>query len=128
MASNEDALLVDEVMSVEDVKEVLDFVLALAVAIEKVWEDKKVGVTDIAHLMPVLMAVPKAIGNIAAVPGQLVKMSDEQRAALVAHAKSELNLDNDVVEVLVEQAIEIGLGIAGLIALMVSLRSVPANA
>lgn len=100
----------------KEIKEVLDFVIPLAVAIEKAGEDGMVSLSDALLFVPAIIKAPAAFGDAAKIPAELTDLDDGEKAALVAYAKASLDLADDGLEEKLEMALEIGLNLAKLVA------------
>lgn len=103
----------------DDVKEVVDFTVALGNFIGAVLEDGKLGVSDLAIVVsqgPSLVSK----GSAAIEGADNLKIADmlsaEERAALVARVKEGLDLPQDAIEEKIESFIEAVAGIVSFIA------------
>lgn len=100
---------------IKETKEVLDFVFALVTALSKSLDDGKLDLTDALEFLPSLTKAGAAFSDMSLIPAEMADLSDEERQALVAYAKANLDLPDDNLEKNLELAIEVGLYLGQLI-------------
>lgn len=90
-----------------ELKELLAFGFKLQKAILSSLEDGKVNVLiDAPKFLPALLAAPKAFGGINLVSRELLDLTDEERAELVAFVSDEFDISNDQLEFLIEDTLD----------------------
>lgn len=101
---------------IKETKEVLDFVVSLAGALASGLEDGKLELVDALGFLPALTKAPAAFGDVSKVPAEFKDMSDEERQALLAYAKAELDFSDDELEQKVELGLQVALYLGQLVA------------
>ena len=96
----------------KETQDVVICVAKLAVATDKTVHDAMAGsaniIAEIANFVPVLIAVPAAISNCQQIPAEIANASAQDKADLVARAKTELGAMPDAAVVaLIDQALDI---------------------
>ncbi len=95
----------------KETKELVHFVVALANAVDKTLEDKKVSYADLPHFINAFMKAPEAFAGVDKVKSEWDSGSPELRQLLVNEIKQELDLKNDKTEEVIEGSIKIVLEI-----------------
>ena len=92
---------------IKETKEVATFVTSVAEAIYEASKDGWSWADYIHFIKPLGDAVP-ALAGITEVPAELEDLTDEEVVELVEHIKTEFDIDHELAEALVEDALEIG--------------------
>ena len=86
-------------MDIKETKEMVDFVIGLASAVNKSMADGKIDFADAGYLMAAMMVAGPAFGGAVAIPAELKDLSEAEAAELFAHVKEKLQLSGRVDEV-----------------------------
>lgn len=100
---------------VQELGEVISCFAAFANASGKSLEDGKMGLTDIAYLMPALLKLPAAVEGFSAVGAELKDLDEVELEALKEQLKVELDLPQDSIEAAIEGAAEVAVRIVKLV-------------
>jgi len=94
-------------VGIKETKEVATFITSLA---EGIYEAQKGGWSwsDYIHFIKPLGDALPALDGITEVPAELEDLTDEEVAELVEHLKAEFDIDQELAEALVEDALEVG--------------------
>lgn len=98
---------------IKELKELVVFIGAFASAADKATQDG-LGVEDIAHFVPSLMLAPEAFKGIDAAKLEVTNLDEAELLELKNAFATELDLVDDQLEGLVEEALTIGLQLYGL--------------
>jgi hypothetical protein len=100
---------------IENLKNFLHFPISLAIAGEKAMADGKIDVLDLPHivgpvskLFPMLQAFPHC-------PNELKDLNEAEEKEIQEWAKKEFNLSNDGLEIIIEEAFRVAVGLAKLV-------------
>lgn len=97
----------NEVLGINETKEVLNFGFDLLEAIIKSLEDKKFSiVTDAPRFVPVIFTAAKAFSGIELVKEELKDITEEEQKELITELKKRFDLKNDNVEILIEDVLD----------------------
>lgn len=97
----------NEVLGINETKEVLNFGFDLLEAILKSLEDKKFSiVTDAPRFVPVIFSAAKAFSGIELVKEELKDITEEEQQELITELKKRFDLKNDTVEILIEDVLD----------------------
>lgn len=108
----------------KELKEVLKLGIEIQKAMSDSLEDGKINLFDITEFIPVIMAAGKAIDGIGNVRNELKNLTLEQKAELKDYVKTEFDLPNDQLEILIEDTINVMLELYELTNRWVSYRKV----
>ncbi len=100
----------------KELKEGLDFVIALTNCLGKSLADGKVDLSDALAFIPVLVKAPAAFSDLGKLPSELKELSPEDRGAILTYAKAQIDVPNDKIELYVEMALEVILQLGTLVA------------
>lgn len=92
----------------KELKELLTFVIALGESLESALADKKFEMAELALLMPALMKAGDAFTGLDKLGGEVKDLDEAEMADLVAFVKNDLDLANDNVENIIENALDLG--------------------
>jgi hypothetical protein len=90
----------------KELGEAVAFVCALASAISDAAADGKVTVADAVKLMPALYKIPSALDGLDEVVAEAKDLSGEELAELSALVKEQLDLEDDDLEAVCEEAVD----------------------
>lgn len=107
-----------ESVGIKETKELLKFVVELGLAFDKAYADKKFELHELSLLVAPMMDAGPAFEGLDKVGGELKDLTTEEAAELVAFVKDELDLQNDNLEEVIENALEVGLKVYGFIKLL----------
>ena len=99
---------------IDETKDVILFICALANAIKKSMDDGEVTLGDAMHFTPILMKIFPALNAIKLVPSELNDLQPEEKEQLINLIKDELDFNTDVEEV-IDEALDIVWSIKNLI-------------
>ena len=101
---------------VKELKDVVKFVCVLASGVAEAAADGKPTLGDVAHVMPVLYALPAAAEGLDEVPAELKDLSGDELAELSETVKEALELPSEKVEEAVEEIVDCALKLYSVIA------------
>lgn len=104
-------------VGIKETKELLKFVVEFVEAIDKSLEDGSIGFADIANLVSAMLASGPAFTDMNLIPAEMADLSGEEAIELYDYARTELNLNSEKAEEIVEASLEIGLKMYQLIQL-----------
>jgi hypothetical protein len=105
-------------MGMKETKEMVDFIIELAHAMDKSMADGKIGIEDLGHFISAMTLAGPAFADMGKIPSEMQTMTEQQSQDLIAHVKRRLTLSNAKVEQISELAVEIGLKVYQLMCLM----------
>ena len=91
----------------KETKDLVSFIIAIANAVDKSLEDKKITVTDLPHFITAFLKAPEAFAGIEKVKSEIAAMSFENKQLLIKDIEQELNLANEKTEEIIELSIKI---------------------
>lgn len=91
---------------IKELSEAVSFMCSLASAISDAAADGKVTVADAVKLMPVLYKLPSALDGLDEVVNEAKDLSSEELAELSALVKEQLDLEDDELEAVCEEAVD----------------------
>lgn len=94
-------------LGTKEIKEVLAFSIALGKGIEQSLKDDKFSLSDIPNFMGAFMKLIPAMTGLDEVKLELVAAGPEEVAELKEYVQTELDLDNDSIEELVEASLAV---------------------
>jgi len=95
----------------KETKELVSFVVALANAVDKTLEDKKVSYADLPHFISAFMKAPEAFNGVDKVKSEWLGLSPENKQQLIKEIEIELDLKSDKTEEIIESSLKIVLEI-----------------
>lgn len=101
---------------IKELSEAVRFICSLASVAVDAAADGKITIGDARHLIPLLTTVPTALDGLDEAIEEAKDLSSEELAEVVAAAKEAFDLENDVTEELVEDAIDVALKLYAIIA------------
>lgn len=101
---------------VKELSDVVKFVCTLASSVAEAAADGKVTVGDIAHILPVLYALPSAVDGLDEAVAQAKDLGADQLAELSLVVKDSLDLPDDKIEEAVEEVVDCALKLYGVVA------------
>ena len=102
-------------MAAKELKEVVQFVVAVIKAGSETMEDGRVGFGDVGVLLSAFQLAPAAFAGVATVPSELVDLSEADKAVLFAEI-AKLDLKSDTVELWAERVLKTAVTIGALVA------------
>ncbi len=116
-----------EKMGVQDLIELLDFLIALGHAVDRSLADGKMSAEDMLHLIPVMTSAGPALGGLMNVPKEIADMSAEESEMVYKHIEQKFDIANDKVEEIVETSLAVAVSIYGLVKKIMDLNKVEAD-
>lgn len=115
----------EEKMGIEELKEVLKFVIEFGEAADKALLDKKFEISELALLMGPFMLIGPAFEGLDKVGGEIKDLDEAELVELKLFVETELDLANDKVEEIIEKALAIGVQLYGFIKLFAKAPDAP---
>jgi hypothetical protein len=100
---------------IKETKELLEFIIRLGEAVDRSMEDGEIGFMDMSNLVSAMLSANAAFSDISLIPAEIKDLSKEESEELYAYVRDELDLDSDKIEMIVENALEIGMKVFQLI-------------
>lgn len=110
-------------IGIQDSKDLLIFLSRTVNAIDKTLTDGKVTITDAVYIFSPLTTVQDAISGIDNVDNELLDLTQEEVNELMDVVARELDLTNDAVETLTEEALALALTLVQFVAKVKNLRA-----
>lgn len=114
-------------VGIKETKELLEFIVRLAEALDRSLEDGDIGFMDMSNLVSAMLAANSAFTDISLVPAEMKDLTKEESEDLYAHVRDNLNFKSDKLEMVVENSLEIGMKVYQLL-LLVREQEAPAEA
>ena len=114
-------------VGIKETKELLKFIIEFVEAVDKSLEDGSLGFEDIANLVSAMLAAGPAFTDMELIPAEIANMDESKAIELYNYAQTELNLNSEKVEEIVERCLEIGLKLYQLIQLFKKESKAPAS-
>ena len=92
-------------MGIDILKKAVKVAIDFGEALDKKLADGKLTFIEAFQLIPDLRELPWAISNASIIKDELLDLTDLEKAELVQYIKDELDLENDKVESIIENAI-----------------------
>jgi len=90
---------------IKETKEVVKFGVELGEAVDRAMSDDKMEVADLVHLVPAFTAAGPAFSDISLVPKEMKDMDEAESKELMDYVESELDIENDQVEEVIEKSL-----------------------
>lgn len=104
---------------VKELKELVSFGLAFGMAIDKsLADDGKITFGDVGNLIAPIMQAPAAFGGAQIALVELKALDEDGKKELNEFVKAEFNIADDKVEAIIEEAINMAVSGARIVALM----------
>lgn len=113
----------EEVQGTKETKEVLKLLIELGEAVDKAMVDKKFDAAELGLLIAPLLHVAAAFEGVGKVPAELKDLSEAEQLELVEFVKTELELEADKVELVVEKGLELAVKVAGFVKLFAKVEA-----
>lgn len=114
---------------VKELKELVDFGLALGMAVDKsLADDGKISFADAGNLIAPIMKAPAAFAGAEKALDELKALDDEGKKELHDFVKSEFDVHNDDVEAIVEECVDMAVSAARVVALLAKKKQAEAPA
>lgn len=94
---------------IKNLKEVLAFVLSLSEAMYKSMADGRIGLTDMVYFLEAFRKLSDAVDDIHIAVKEMMDIDEAEKAELIAYAKEEFDIPNDMIEEYVEKGIALGI-------------------
>jgi hypothetical protein len=117
-----------ETLGIQNIKEVVKFVIELGEGIDRSLADKKIDFQDIGNLLLAMNYAAPAFDDIGKVVPELKDMDESEKQELKDYIKSEFDIANDKLEVTIEKALAVVIDIYGLIQTIRQKDDVPSEA
>lgn len=98
-----------ELKGIKEVKEAIDFGIAITHACIAIAADKKVDFQDAAQIVALMPAVGPGLDGIGEIPAELADLSAPEAAEIVAHVAAKLTIDNEKAKVVAVAAVKAAL-------------------
>jgi hypothetical protein len=92
-----------EQKGIEHLKAAVKFLLKLGNAAGASLEDGKITFSDVAHLIGVVPTILPAVSSLSSIKGEVLDLSDAEKADLKVFIQSEFDLPQDNIEAIVEK-------------------------
>lgn len=97
----------EEHVGTKELTEMVDFVIALGMAVDKSLADGHLDMGDAFNLYPVLQAAPAAFADANKIPTEIEDLSDDEFEELMNHVQEEFDIADDALEEVLERAFNI---------------------
>lgn len=104
-----------EKQGIKELKEMVDLVIGLANAGVKIGKDKKVDVTDLSHLLGLIPLIQPAFDGVTKLPAEVLDLSTEEGAELVAHVGASLAVDSARAKAIITASVKLAMDVKVLV-------------
>ena len=108
---------------ISETKDLVKFVVELAEAGALAIEDGKFTLTDVAHFIGAVGAIPAAIAGIGEIPEEIKDLDTAERQELLDFIEAEFDIANDAIEEIAESALAVVINIFDLVKAIMSMRA-----
>lgn len=112
----------ETMQNINELKDLASFVCAVGDAVGKSMADGKVDASDLANLVPAILAAPKAFMGLGMVADEYFNLDEAAKAELFTLVQTQLDIPQKSVESIVEMIIKIALDFNTVVAAVVNTK------
>jgi hypothetical protein len=109
-------------IGIQNLRELLSFIIAVICAAADAAADGKIQVSDLFKFFSALKKAPAALKGLNEMKAEIEDITPAEKEELCLQLAKELDLDNDVIEAYIEQALSLALSLIDLIPLAAQVK------